>query len=89
VAPEAGKTVQRFRILPLTRICQTNCVSVRSRDVSPSWAGCAGELADTVVLLVRVSAVRFDALVDVSSALYALTRTYAGVSDRSTRGEDS
>jgi hypothetical protein len=28
-------------------------VRVRSRDVSPSWAGCAGELLDVVVLLVR------------------------------------
>jgi hypothetical protein len=32
--------------------------------VSPSWAGCAEELADVAVLLVRVALVRFDALVD-------------------------
>jgi hypothetical protein len=43
-------------------------VRVRSRDVSPSRAGCAGELADAVVLLVRVSVVRFDALVDGAGA---------------------
>jgi hypothetical protein len=42
-------------------------VRVRSRDVSPSWAGCAGELVDVAVLLVRVAVARFDALVDVSA----------------------
>jgi hypothetical protein len=43
-------------------------------------------LADAVVLLVRVSAVHFDALVDVTSASNASTATYFGVSGLSTQG---
>jgi hypothetical protein len=48
-------------------------VGVRSRDVSPSRAGRPGELADAVMHLVRVSAVRFDALVDVAAVMWWTT----------------
>src|SRR4051812_3601823 len=44
-------------------------VSVRSRDVSPSWAGCAAELVEAVALWVpMLAAVGFNALVDQAGA---------------------
>ena len=55
----------RKSFLALEAVFDTD-VRVRSRDVSPSWAVCAVELADVAVLLVCVALARFDALVDVT-----------------------
>jgi hypothetical protein len=43
-------------------------VTVRSRDVAPSWAGCAKELTEAVAHLVRARRSAFQALVEVTGA---------------------